>query len=222
MRLRLCSLLLLIGFAFSTSVFAQKYEVNPYGGYYWPGNNDGVGEFKNNQVLGVRGGVYVSPNTELGANWAWSNHFQPTSGNAAAAFAGSQGFEQGKARERVLEAEFTYHFGDHKVLGHSFRPYVVVGTGALTTRIKDDEIFVLNVRPFTKPCGCIGYAANDVMEGGDHYFTFSYGGGLKATRVWGPMGFFGDFRGLSIPNFFGHGTNWPELSAGLTFSWGER
>ena len=75
MRLRLCSLLLLIGLASSTSVFAQKYEVNPYGGYYWPGNNDGVG---------------------------------------------------------------------------------------------------------------------------------------------------GDFRGRSIPNFFGHGTNWPELSAGLTFSWGER
>jgi len=36
------------------------------------------------------------------------------------------------------------------------------------------------------------------------------------------MGFFGDFRGRTIPNFFGHGTNWPELSGGLTFSWGER
>jgi hypothetical protein len=33
---------------------------------------------------------------------------------------------------------------------------------------------------------------------------------------------FADFRGRTIPNFFGHGTNWPELSAGLNFSWGER
>jgi len=34
---------------------------------------------------------------------------------------------------------------------------------------------------------------------------------------------FGEFRGRTIPNFFnGHRTNWPELSAGLKFSWGER
>jgi hypothetical protein len=45
----------------------------------------------------------------------------------------------------------------------------------------------------------------------------------SGTESWGAMGFFGDFRGRTIPNFFnGHGTNSPELSAGLTFSWGEK
>jgi hypothetical protein len=63
---------------------------------------------------------------------------------------------------------------------------------------------------------------NDVLDGGDTFFTFSYGGGLKATRLWGPMGVFGDFRGRTVPDFFGHANIWPELSAGLNFSWGEK
>jgi hypothetical protein len=55
------------------------------------------------------------------------------------------------------------------------------------------------------------------------FFTFSYGGGLKTQRVWGPMGFFGDVRGRAITDFFnGHGTNMLELTAGLNFAWGER
>jgi len=65
--------------------------------------------------------------------------------------------------------------------------------------------------------------ANDVLRDHSTFFTFSYGGGLKAQRVWGPLGFFGDVRGRTIPNFFdGHGTNMLELSAGLNFAWGER
>ena len=38
----------------------------------------------------------------------------------------------------------------------------------------------------------------------------------------GPLGFFGDLRGRTVPNFFGHSTVWPEFSAGLSLSWGER
>src|SRR5215831_14981241 len=93
MKVGLLVFLVVVSFAFmSSSLYAQSVEVSPYAGYYWPGNNDEVGEFKN--------------------------------------------------------------------------------------------------------------------------FTFSYGGGLKAMRLWGPMGFFGDFRGRTMPNFFGHATTWPELSAG--------
>jgi len=62
----------------------------------------------------------------------------------------------------------------------------------------------------------------DVLLSGDTFFTFSYGGGVKAMRIYGPLGFFGDFRGRTIPNFFGHITYWPELSAGLNLSWGVR
>src|SRR6185503_17304089 len=159
MKLRLACLVVL-SFAFvSGSVFGQAVEVSPYGGFYWPGNNDEVGKFQTNQILGLRGGAYVSPNAELGGNYAWSNHFQPSHSNVPAAFAGSQGFPQGKVRSNVLEAEFTYHFGGHSLLGTSVRPYVAIGAGRLKAKVKDDGEFVLNVRPFTKPCGCIGYVA---------------------------------------------------------------
>jgi hypothetical protein len=64
--------------------------------------------------------------------------------------------------------------------------------------------------------------ANDVLRD-QTFFTFSYGGGLKVQRLWGPLGFFGDIRGRTIPNLFnGHGTNILELSAGLNFAWGEK
>ena len=72
------------------------------------------------------------------------------------------------------------------------------------------------------PTGTSVFVANDVLDSGDTFFTFSYGGGLKATRLWGPMGVFGDFRGRTVPNFLGHSNTWPEISAGLNFSWGEK
>ena len=242
MKVRMFICLLLLSFAFvPSSLFAQAAEINPYAGFYWPGDNNGVGKFQNNQLLGVRGGGYITPNFELGGNWAWTNHFQPKSSNEAAALAGDLGFPQGRVRANIWEAEFTYNFGARKMFGSNVRPYLVGGAGGLTTKIKSDTeslrascaqigsespCFVLNVNTFVVQNNNqqrVVHTANDVLESGDTFFTFSYGGGVKWQRVWGPMGFFGDFRGRTIPNFFnGHGTNWPELSAGLTFSWGER
>jgi len=73
------------------------------------------------------------------------------------------------------------------------------------------------------PTGSTAVVANDVLRDSANYFTFSYGGGLKTQRVWGPLGFFGDVRGRTIPNFFaGHGTNLLELTAGLNFAFGEK
>jgi len=73
------------------------------------------------------------------------------------------------------------------------------------------------------PTGSTVIVANDVLRDHVTFFTFSYGGGLKAQRLWGPLGFFGDVRGRAIPNFFnGHGTNLLELTAGLNFAFGER
>ncbi len=223
--MRLRSLLCLGLFAIATasgSLFAQVFEVSPYGGFYWPGDNSEVGKFESNQTLGVRGGFYVTKAFEVGANYSWSNHFQPSDSNAAAAFAGALGFTQPAVRANMVEGEFSYNLGKHRVFGSVVNPYLVAGGGGLTTNIKSGDHFVLNVRPVAIPFGTT-YVAKDVLNNGDTFFTFSYGGGIKAERLWGPMGLFGDVRGRTIPNFFtGHGTNWPEVSAGLHFSWGER
>jgi len=231
MKVRSIICLALLSLAFvPSSLFAQAAEINPYGGFYWPGDNSGVGKFKNNQILGVRGGGYVTPNFEIGGNWAWSNHFTPKSSNEAASLAGALGFPQGRMRYNLFEAEFTYAFSKGS-LGGSVRPYLVAGGGALVTTVKDGGEFVLNTRSFTVteidpvtglPFTRVVFVPNDVVDNHDTFFTFSYGGGIKANRMWGPAGLFADIRGRTIPNFFGHGTTWPELSGGLTFAWGER
>ncbi len=89
MKVRSFICLVLFAFAFAPlSGFAQSAEISPYGGYVWTANNNGVGSFKNNQILGVRGGGFVTQSFEVGGNWSWNNHFQPKSANTTAAFAG--------------------------------------------------------------------------------------------------------------------------------------
>jgi hypothetical protein len=233
-------------------------DLSPYSGYVWPQSFTGIGDFKGSQVLGVRGGFFVTSGFEIGGNYYWNSHFQPRRSNFDAAFAGDLGFPQGAVRANVLEVEFTYNFGRRSLFGSTaVRPYVVVAGGGLRTNVKHEDVFVLNTRsvfvPGATPAGLqtslvnnnlqnvlpgidttngvafVGtpfgtnvFVANDVIDDGDDFFTFSYGGGVKATRLWGPMGLFADFRGRTVPNFFGHGNTWPEINAGLNFTWGEK
>ena len=196
-------------------------DVSPYGGYVWPQNFTGIGDFKGSQILGVRGGFFVTSGFEIGGNYYWNNHFQPRSSNEAASLAGNLGFPQGAVRANVWEVEFTYNFGQRRLFGSTVKPYVVLGGGGLTTSIKDADEFVLNVQSVETPSGPV-FVAKDVLDNNDTFFTFSYGGGVKATRLWGPMGVFGDVRGRTVPNFFGHANSWPEVNAGLNFTWGEK
>jgi hypothetical protein len=234
-------------------------DLSLYGGYVWPQSFSGIGDFKGSQILGVRGGFFVTPGFEIGGNYYWNSHFQPRRSNEAASLAGDLGFPQGAVRANVWEVEFTYNFGRRALFGSTaFKPYVVGGIGGLTTNIKNEDSFVLNTSSFFVPgatpadlqfslqnnnlqnvlpglntsngvafvgapfVGTSVFVPNDVLDRKDTFLTFSYGGGLKATRLWGPMGVFGDFRGRTVPNFFGHGNTWPEISAGLNFSWGEK
>src|SRR5215475_9184185 len=167
-RLFLCLILFVVAFA-PSSLFAQtspcnpqpcptpspapsplggtQFEISPYGGYVWSGGNSGVGSLKNNQILGVRGGGYVTHAFEIGENWYWNNHFQPESDNVNAAFAGALGFPQAAVRANLWEVEFTYNFGRRSLFGSSaVRPYLVAGGGGLTTNMKNGSVFVLNNR----------------------------------------------------------------------------
>src|SRR5215510_6897671 len=78
----------------SPTISSTEFEISPYGGYVWTANNNGVGSFKNNQILGVRGGGFVTQSFEIGGNWSWNNHFQAERDNVPAAFAGALGFPQ--------------------------------------------------------------------------------------------------------------------------------
>src|SRR6185436_5123940 len=86
-------------------------DISPYAGYVWPNSFSGIGDFKGNQVLGVRGGFFVTSGFQIGGNYYWNNHFQPRRSNTAASFAGDLGFPQGAVRANLWELEFTYNFG---------------------------------------------------------------------------------------------------------------
>jgi len=268
-----------------------SFEISPYAGYIWNGLNNGVGSFMNTQILGVRGGGYVTSAFEIGGNWSWNNHFQPKPEDTTAAFAGFLGFPQASVRSNLWELEFTYHFGSRGLFGHAVRPYLVAGAGGITTTMKNGNAFVLNntfidvpgvstdtlaaahangtlqnivpgvnttngvafvpnangngsliffprwpneiplpTNPSTPTtgtgptgAGSTVVVARDVFRDNSTFFTFSYGGGLKVQRLWGPLGFFADIRGRTIPNLFnGHGNTWLEVSAGPNFAWGEK
>src|SRR5262245_6578994 len=154
MKLRFVCLLGLFCLAVSVSVFAQalqasqtpccppttgsstpgtstggggfKADFSPYAGYVWPQSFTGIGDFKGSQILGVRGGFFVTSGFEIGGNYYWNSHFQPRRANEAASLAGDLGFPQGAVRANVWEAEFTYNFGRRRLFGGTaFRPYVV-------------------------------------------------------------------------------------------------
>jgi hypothetical protein len=241
MRFRLFVCLALLSVAVvPVSLFSQAAEISPYAGYVWPGSFGGdIGEFKSGQILGVRGGGFATQHFEIGGNYSFNNHFQPKKSNEFAALAGNLGFPQGAVRAHLWEAEFSYNFAKRTMFGSTVRPYAVVGFGGITTRIKDEDSFTLNVRSVktqnSQTAGSVPglvkenwaptttYFANDILENNNTFFTFSYGGGVKAMRLWGPMGVFGDFRGRTVPNFVaGRANTWAELSAGLNFAWGER
>jgi hypothetical protein len=61
-----------------------------------------------------------------------------------------------------------------------------------------------------------------IVKDGDDFFALTYGGGIKANRLWGPVGLRTDFRGRTLPNFHGRGLNWLEATGGINFTWGER
>jgi len=206
--------------------FSTQFEISPYAGFIWPGSPSSLPNFQNNQLIGGRVGVYITPNFEIGGNYSWNNHFQPESDAAQSSFAGALGFPQGTSRAHIWEAEFAYNFGKRTFAGANVKPYVVGGAGGLTTQIANPSQFTMNVRPTvtTTPFGTpvAVFVPNDVLSTSETFFTFSYGGGLKAERLVGPVGFFGDIRGRTLPNFFTQSFTWPELTAGLIFTWGER
>ena len=100
-------------------------------------------------------------------------------------------------------------------------PYIVMGAGGLTTAANAGSVLLGGLQVDAN--GNVVSAPRTIMlQDGDTFFTFSYGGGIKALRLLGPMGLRGDIRGRSIPNFLGNSTSWPELTGGLMFTWGER
>jgi len=214
----------------SQAAFAQKFEVHPYAGGFTPGDWRNEFELKNEGVYGVKAGMFACDRLLLEGHWGWMPHFE---------FKGADP----RARGMIWEFAPSINFFDSKF--SKALPYVTVGVGGITGYIgdiptsenrdvdisgvsvafrgeNDREVkaadMLLNARPIDPNTA----ARTLIMEDGDTFFAISYGGGVKALNLWGPLGVRGDFRGRSMPNFFGNSVTWLEMTGGLTFTWGER
>jgi len=217
-----CALLLFVVGVFSASVFAQAGEVYVNAGGFWPSGTDKYGDFKNEGIYGVKAGAFLTPNVELEGGFGYINHFEQKTGFPLLTSSGT--LFTPSVMSFLYDVNGAYNFGQRNLFGARVSPYLTLGVGGMTTEIRHgDSTFLLG--------GFTTNAAGDivrvpgrsvVLNDGDTFFTVNYGGGIKAMRLWGPMGLRADIRGRTIPNFFGQTVNWPELTGGVTFAWGER
>jgi len=189
-------------------------------------------------TFGGKVGGFVTENFSLDGNLSWYNHmfglsdrsnfivFRPIT-NTIANITGNDV----KTRALLWELSGNYDFVSLNV-GSRFTPYVTLGVGGITARIKNaDEVFVTGGGFIRNPAFTAASLVPEFIENrarvrnisnNDTFFTFSYGGGVKALRLAGPVGFRVDVRGRTIPNFFGASSTRAELTGGLVFAWGER
>jgi hypothetical protein len=191
---------------------------------------------------GGKVGGFVTDNFSLDGNLSWYNHFgisnrtdvfvfRPVTNTIAGIASGLTTNDEVKTRALLWEFSGNYDFAG--LSGTRWTPYVTVGVGGITARIKNaDEVFLTGggfiMNPLylnaasPVPQFIPNPAAVRILENNDTFFTFSYGGGFKGLRLAGPLGFRVDIRGRTIPNFFGKSTTRAEFTGGLAFAWGER
>jgi hypothetical protein len=193
-------------------------------------------------TFGGKVGGFVTENFSIDGNLSWYNHlfglsnrtnvfvFRPLTNTIAGIPSTSD--NDVKTRALLWEASFNYNFGEH-TLGARWTPYLVAGAGGMTARIKNaDNVFVTGGGFIKNPLyvnagsSVAQFIPNPapvrILEDNDTFFTFSYGGGFKALKLAGPLGFRFDVRGRTMPNFFGDSMTWAEFTGGVAFGWGER
>ncbi len=182
---------LVMVFGFASWLSAQHVEINPYaGGLLAPSSVDiGAGSFELKEQ-GIFG---------IRAAVFLKDHFE-VEGN----FGYINHFEledsDPDSQGYLWEASGIYRFDLEE-----FKPFVTVGLGGITTNVDENDAGFVN-------------APTPVLGNGDTVFTVSYGGGIKAPLLWGPVGLRGDLRARTLPNYQGEALTWMEVTGGLTFS----
>jgi hypothetical protein len=217
------ALMLCVGTVFAATLSAQRAEIYPNAGFFWPDTMNNGQQFKSDGIYGMKGGVFLDQNVQLEGSFGYINHFElrqpPNSFNPGF------GITQPTIFGVLYDANATYNFGERQFLNKRISPFVSVGAGGLTAQVRHgNSAFMSGGGNIIDSNGAVvaNPAQSKVLNDGDTFFTVNYGGGVKFLNVAGPMGFRVDVRGRTMPNFFGETTTWFEPTAGVTFSWGER
>ena len=159
-------LVFLFAISLSQGAFAQKYEIYPYAGGFWPMKID---EFKlmNQGIWGVKGGYFFSDQFELEGSFGYLNHFKFDNVNVGdfvnlnnitvITITNNNGNNNNssvvvkqldpnrvtiiesdpKQRAYLWEANASYNFFRSN-LGQSLVPYLTAGVGVTTVTSSDD------------------------------------------------------------------------------------
>jgi hypothetical protein len=186
------SLLLALALA-AGSAFAQQIEIHPYAGGFFPRDWSDT-PFKSEGIYGVRGGVYIIDFVQMDVNFGYINHFR------------FKNTPDPGTRAYIWDVNGSYSLNGYNI--KKAEPFVTVGIGGLTTGLHNasNQVEV----PGTLP------------RDNDTFLQFTYGGGIKGVRMWGPIGLRADVRGRTLPNFYGSSLTWLEVTGGFNVIWGER
>ena len=217
---RSLSALVLLSFGV-TGAFAQKYDVHPYAGgmfltEFSRSDFTEKMDFVNPGLFGVKGGMFLTDRIKVEGNLAYINHMT------------FQNNPLGHDIDGVLwEAGGTYDWFRGRF--GRVTPFVSLGVGAMTLDVRsgavdnfDQALFAMPIPPQAVGPFLFRTVEPLIVEDGDTFLHFSYGGGVKGERLWGPLGFRADVRGRTMPNFYGDGVSALEVTGGVLLSWGER
>jgi hypothetical protein len=169
-------------------------------------------DLRNSKVFGLRGGIIGGNGLEIEGDLSRMSRFE---------------FEGSTRDISALrwEAIGSYNFFSS---GRTLTPFVSFGLGGFTVDLEDEtlgnavtfatirRIARVSTGPFSDTSQTL------VITDNKTFLSLSYGGGLKAYRLWGPVGLRINAGAQTIPNFFDHHINSFEATGGVIFSWGER
>ena len=175
-------------------------------------------------MYGLKALASVTDNIQVEGNFGYINHVE--SRFAPTLLDQSFGVTPQTVHGLIYDINGLYNFGERPLFGRGVSPYVVAGIGGLSTLIQNGNSALLGGQIYTTDpaTGAVMLDPGRKVIVGDHsaFVSVNYGAGIKAMKLWGPMGARVDVRGRTFPNFRGQAVTWPEVTAGLLFTFGEK
>ncbi len=172
-------------------------------------------------MYGLKASSALTDNFDIEGNFAYVNHFEgrfsPT------VLDQSFGILPHTVHGLIYDVNGLYNFGRGPLFGSSFFPYVTAGVGGLSTLVQNGSTALMDGQVYTNVTGApvLDTGRKVVVADNSAFFSVNYGGGIKTSRLWGPMGVRADVRGRTFPNFRHDALTWLEATAGLMFTFGE-
>src|SRR5262245_49119385 len=118
---------------FAASLSAQKVEIYPNAGFFWPQHNIVGNGFSADGIYGVKGGPFLSANSQIEGSFGYINHFNLR--NNVNPFDPIFGITQPHTRAYLYDVDYAWNFGERQFLSHRFAPYLSAGVGGLTNQM---------------------------------------------------------------------------------------